>query len=93
MHTIEENTTLVGTTELRSKMKDILKALKHSKVVLENRNKPFAVLVPLDRYKKMEELLEILEDRVLGYVAKKRDVIGEKEYLNLDQVEKKLRLR
>jgi len=39
MHTIEENTTLVGTTELRSKMKDILKALKHSKVVLENPQK------------------------------------------------------
>lgn len=90
MHTIEEKTTLVGATELRTRMKEIQSALKHSKVILEMRNKPFAVLVPLEKYQKMEEMMDILEDRVLGYLAKKRDHIKENHYLNLDDVEKKL---
>lgn len=93
MHLIEENTTLVGTTELRSRMKDIQKALKHSKVVLEMRNKPLAVLVPIERYKKMEEMLEMLEDRALGYLARKRDSLKEDHYLTLDEAEKKLGIR
>lgn len=93
MHTVEENTTLVGITELRTKMREILKAMKDSKVVLEMRRKPFAVLLPLDRYKKMEEMLEILEDRVLGYIAKKRDLIKEADYLSLEEVEKRFGLR
>lgn len=93
MHTVEEKTTLVGITELRTKMKEVLKAMKDSKVVLEMRRKPFAVLLPLDRYKKMEEMLEILEDRVLGYIAKKRDLIKEADYLSLEEVEKRFGLR
>ncbi len=90
MYTAKENTTLIGTTELRSRMKDVQKALKHSKVVLEMRNKPFAVLVPIEKYQKMEEMMEILEDHVLGYIAKKREPIKEARYLSLDDVERKL---
>jgi hypothetical protein len=41
----------------------------------------------------MEEMWEILEDRVLGYLAKKRDRVKEKDYLSLDAVEKKFGLR
>lgn len=93
MHTIEEKTTLVGVTELRSRMKEILKAMKCSKVVLEMRRKPFAVLLPLDQYQKMEEIVELLEDRVLGYIAKKRDRIKEENYLSLDEIEKRFGLR
>ena len=93
VHTVEENTTLVGVTELRSRMKDVLKAMKHSKVILEMRNKPFAVLLSLDRYRKVEELLEVLEDRVLGYLARRRDRVKEETYLSLDAVERKLGIR
>jgi prevent-host-death family protein len=93
VHTLEENTTLVGITELRSKMGAVLKALKHSKVLLEIRNQPFAVLVSLEQYKKMEEMLEILEDKVLGYFISKRKKTKEKSYLTLDEVEKKFGLR
>lgn len=90
MHTIEEKTTVVGATELRTHMKEIQAALKGSKVVLEMRNKPFAVLVSLEHYQKMEEMMELLEDRALGYLTKKRDKVKESQYLSLDSVEKKL---
>lgn len=94
MQHIEENTTLVGATELRTKMKEILKAMKVSKVVLEMRNKALAVLVPIDKYKKIEALLEEIEDRTLGYVARGREKRArERDYLSLDQLEKKLGLR
>lgn len=94
MQYIEENTTLVGTAELRTKMKEVLKAMKVSKVVLEMRNQALAVLVPIEKYKKIEALLEEIEDRALGYIASGREKAAkEKDYLSLDQVEKKLGLR
>lgn len=94
MHTIQEETTLVAFSELRTKLKEILKALGHSKVILERRNRPLAVLVPIDRYEKMEEILEMVEDRALGYLAREREKkILEKDYLTLEELEKKVKLR
>lgn len=93
MHVLEEHTTLVGITELRTRLKEILEALKHSRVVLALRNTPLAVLVPIDRYRKIEALLEQVEDRALGYLAKERDHVPDTDYLTLDVVEKKLKLR
>ena len=94
MEHVEENTTRVGTAELRTKMKEVLRAMKVSKVVLEMRNKAFAVLVPIEKYRKIEAILEEIEDRALGYAAREREKSGrEKDYLSLEQVEKKLGLR
>ena len=94
MHTVSEETTLVPFSELRTKLKEILQALEHSKVVLEKRNRPFAVLVPIERYEKMEEILEMVEDRALGYVAREREGTSKpKDYLTLEQAEKKVGLR
>ena len=94
MQHIEENTTLVGAVELRTRMKDVLKAMKVSKVVLEMRNKALAVLVPIEKYQKIEALLEEIEDRALGYVARERDRNSrQRDYLSLDQIEKKLGFR
>lgn len=94
MHTLHEETTLVAFSELRTKLQQILKALEHSKVILEKRNRPFAVLVPIEKYEKMEEILEIVEDRTLGYLAHEREKrTRESEYVTLDQAEKRVRLR
>ena len=94
MHTVEEETTLVACSELRTRFKEVLKAMEHSRVVLEKRSRPVAVLVPPDRYRRMEELLEMIEDRALGYLARKRDKkTREKDYLTLDEAEKKVGLR
>lgn len=94
MYTLSESTTLVPFSELRTKLEEILKALKTSKVVLERRKKPFAVLVPIERFEKMEELLEMVEDRALGYIAQERDKKGnKKDYLSLEEAEKKVGLK
>lgn len=94
MYTIREATTLVPFSELRTKLKEVLEALKHSKVVLEKRKRPFAVLVPIEKYEKMEEVLERLEDRALGYIAQEREKkTKDKDYLPLDEAEKKVGLR
>jgi hypothetical protein len=58
------------------------------------RNKALAVLVPIEKYKKIEAILDEIEDRALGYIAREREKgAREKDYLPLDQVEKKLGLR
>jgi hypothetical protein len=43
-------------------------------VLLERRNKPLAVIVPIEKYNRMEELIEEIEDLELGYLAKERDL-------------------
>lgn len=95
MLVFEENTICIGISELRTKLKEIMKALKTSKVVLALRNKPFAVLVPIERYQKMEALLEQHEDQVLGYLATERDCAGApaQDYVSLDDAEAALKLR
>lgn len=93
MHVFEERSTLVGITELRTRLKEIMTALKHSRVVLAIRNIPFAVLVPIERYRKIEAILDEVENRALGYVAKERSRTSDADYLSLDQVEKKLKIR
>lgn len=94
MYTISDTTTLVPFSELRTKLDEVLKALKTSKVVLERRKRPFAVLVPIEKYEKMEELLEMAEDRALGYIAKEREAKAKtKDYLSLDEAEKKVGLK
>lgn len=93
MITLEENTTLIGLSELRTKMKAILEALKNSKVVLALRNKPFAVLVPFERYRRMEAMLDALEDQALGVIAQARAKTPESEFLSLDAVERSAKKR
>ena len=94
MYTIREETTLVPFSELRTKLDEVLEALKHSKVILEKRKRPFAVLVPIEKYEKMEEVLEMVEDRALGYLAQEREKkVKDRNYLTLDEAEKKVGLR
>ena len=94
MYTAQENTTLVHLSELRTKWSEILERLKHTKVVLERRNRPFAVLVPIEKYEKMEALLEKVEDQALGYWAEEREKQGrQKRYLSLEEAERKVGLR
>lgn len=89
----EENTTLFGISELRTKLTELIAALKTSKVILAIRRKPFAVLISIKRYKEIEALLELVEDRSLGYIATIRNKEKESNYYSLDDVEKKLKVR
>lgn len=91
MHTIKEDTTLVGVSELRTRLEKILDEAKHHKVVIEKRNKPIAVLVAIERYNAIEELLDMIEDYELGRLAMDREKrSSRKDYISFEKVFKKL---
>ncbi|MEI8011869.1 MAG: type II toxin-antitoxin system prevent-host-death family antitoxin [Candidatus Omnitrophota bacterium] len=73
MITVSENTTLVGVSEMRTRMDDILEASRTGKVIIEKRHKPYAVLIDAARYARMEERLDILEDMALARLAIERE--------------------
>lgn len=84
MYTIREDTTLVGVSELRTKIDKILEEAKLHKIVIEKRNKPIAVLIAIEQYNAMEELLDSVEDLELGRMAKERDKkSSKKDYVSL----------
>ncbi|MBU3933180.1 MAG: type II toxin-antitoxin system Phd/YefM family antitoxin [Candidatus Omnitrophica bacterium] len=92
MLNIKEDSTLVGVSELRTKMDEILKESKLHKIIIEKRNKPVAVLMSLEKYKHIEEALDLLEDRALGYLAKEREKKStSKDYIDIDEAQHKLR--
>ena len=94
MFTVKEDTTLVGISELRTHFDRVLEAIGKSKVLLKKRNKPLAVIVPIDKFNRMEELIEMIEDAGLGYLAKGRDLKSKSTYyLDLDTVEKRVKAK
>jgi len=93
MITVEEKTTIVGVAELRKVMSDILERIKSNKVILTRRNKPVGVIVDYEEYKKMEEVIDSLEDYVLGHLAKERAQRKGKKLITLEEAEKRLGLR
>lgn len=88
MYTISEPTTVFGLSELRTKFKELLVALGTTKVVLALRNKPFAVLVPFERYQQLEAMADALEDQVLGKIAERRHA-QKVQYVGLEAAKKR----
>jgi prevent-host-death family protein len=93
MITVEEKTTIIGVAELRKVIADILEKIKSNKVILTRRNKPVGVIVDYDEYKKMEEIIENLEDYILGHLAKERAQRKDKKLITLEEAEKRLGLK
>lgn len=94
MFTVKEDTTLVGISELRTNFDKVLEAITKYKVLLERRNKPLAVIVPIEKYNHMEELIELMEDIGLGYLAKERDLKSKPgDYIDLERAERKLKIK
>lgn len=92
MFTVKQNTTLIGVSELRTRMEEILKKTHGSTVVIEKRHKPVAVLLSNKDFEKTSRLLEIAGDIVLGYLAKKRfEGSTENDYINIESALKKVR--
>jgi len=91
MFTIKEDTTLVGVSELRTKLEKIIEEAGRHKVVIEKRNKPIAVIVAIDRYNAMEELLDKFEDYELANLAKRRERRSSgKDYIALEDAFRKI---
>jgi prevent-host-death family protein len=93
MLTVKENATIVGVAEIRKVMKQVLEEMKTNRVILTKRNKPVGVLIDYQEFRQMEELLEALEDQVLGKSAEERARRKAQKWVPLEEAEKKLGLR
>ncbi len=86
MITIRNSATLASISELRSKSEQILSRLKENRVILERHKKPIAVMLDYAQYEKLEAMLEMAEDLVLGTLALERDRSAKKsDFVDLDQ--------
>jgi prevent-host-death family protein len=94
MRRVKGDTTLVGISELRTQADEILKVAQKEPVIVEKRHKPMAVLVPIGQYERTQDMLDRLEDHLLGLLAKEREQrSGRKDYLTLEELERKIGLR
>lgn len=92
MITVEGKTTLVGVAELRKATAEILKRIKSNKVILTKRNKPVGVILDYEEYKKIEDIMEALEDYILGSLAQERARRKDQKVISLEEAEKRLGL-
>jgi prevent-host-death family protein len=93
MLSVKEDTTVVGITELRKMIPEILKKIKQEKVILTRRNRPIGILVDYEEYERMEKMIETLEDQVLGQLAKERASRKDKRTIDLEEAEKRVGLK
>ncbi|MEK7745938.1 MAG: type II toxin-antitoxin system Phd/YefM family antitoxin, partial [Elusimicrobiota bacterium] len=77
---------LASISELRTHSERILSQLKENRVILERHKKPVAVMLDYAQYEKIETLLELAEDLVLGTLAMERDRRADKkDFIDLEQ--------
>ena len=93
MLTLKEDTALIGVAELRTKAADVLKEIKKHKVILTKRNRPVGVIIDYDEYEKTEQILDEVEDIVLGKIAMERLERKDKKAITLEDAERKFGLR
>ncbi|MEK6683832.1 MAG: type II toxin-antitoxin system prevent-host-death family antitoxin [Nitrospirota bacterium] len=94
MLAVDEHTALIGLSELRTAAPKLLKYLQTHKVILTRRNKPVGILIDYDEFKKMETLIELIEDTVLGQMAEERRKGAKKEsYLSHEQMKRRVGLK
>ena len=91
MFTVKEDTTLVGVSELRTRLEKIIEESRHHKVVIEKRNKPVAVIIAIDRYNAMEEILDMVETYELAGLAKQREgKSSKKDYIKIEDAMRRI---
>ena len=94
MITVKEDTTLVGISELRTHIDEILEESKKHKVLIGRRNKPVAVLINMEKFHQMETTLDLLEDFALGFLAKEREAqANPSDYLDMETVKRRLKIK
>ena len=93
MLSVKEDTTIVGITELRKMIPEILKKIKQEKVILTRRNRPIGILVDYEEYERMEKMIEAVEDQVLGQLAKERASRKDKRTIDLEEAERRVGLK
>jgi len=90
---INDDTTIVGKTELRTEFSKLSKNLKGKKIIVIDRNHPVAVIESFEEYEDKERLIDDLEDFILGHIAKERyENSTEDDYISEEEMWKKLEL-
>ena len=92
MLSIKEGATIVGITELRKSIPELLGKIKNEKVIVTKRNRPIGILVDFEEYEKMEESIEYIEDYLLGHLAKARASRKDRKTVTLAEAEKRVGL-
>ncbi len=88
---LNDDTLLIGTTELRNEIPKLTKDLKVKTIIVMKRGKPIAVLEDFKQFEEKKNLLETFEDLVLGYLAKEREEKSKKnDYVSEEEVSKKI---
>lgn len=93
MLTVKEDTTVVGITELRKMIPEILKKIKRERVVLTRRNQPIGILVDYEEFERIEQMIDLIEDHLLGKLAGERASRKGRKTFSLDEAEKRVGLR
>lgn len=94
MITVKEDTTLVGVSEFRTHVDEIIEETKKHKVLIGKRNKPVAVLINMEKFHQMESTLDLLEDFALGFLAQERESQSKSsDYLDIEIVKKKMKIK
>jgi len=92
MYTIKEDTTLVGVSELRNRIDKILQEAQRHKVVITKRNKPIAILIPIDQYNDIEKFINQTDDYKLASLARSREKkSSKKDYVTIENALRKVR--
>lgn len=91
---INDDTILVGTTDLRSEIPQLMKEVKFKKIIVMKRGKPIGVLENIEQHEEKERLLDTFEELVLGFIAKERyESSTAKNFVRAETVAKKIGLK
>jgi prevent-host-death family protein len=83
----KEDTTLVGVSELRGGLDNILEKTHRGHVIIAKRHKPVAVLMSNEEYEQNQKIVEIAEDFVLALMADTRYKNSKKEdYVDIEDL-------
>jgi len=93
MLTVKEDTTVIGITELRKMIPEILKKIKREKVILTRRNRPIGVLVDYEEFERIEQMIDLIEDELLGKLSSERASRKSRKTIPLEEAERRVGLK
>ena len=93
MLTVKEDTTVIGVTELRKMIPEVLKKIKREKVVLTRRNRPIGILVDYEEFERIEAMIDFIEDHLLGRLAEERAARKGRKTISLEEAERRVGLK
>jgi len=86
--TVKQDSVIMGVTEFRNNIPNLLKEKHDEEIIIVNRDKPLGVLIDFNKYQSMQDLLEIAEDYILAEMVRESKKTKGK-LLSQEEMEKK----